>query len=414
MSVRKRRWIDPKGIEKEAWVAAYTDSQGVRRLKTFQRKKDADAFEANATVQVAEGTHVPDSVSVSVATAAEKWLASCTSAGLERSTIDMYRNHVELHIKPFLGRSLVSKVTVPAVRAFQDTLRGEGRSPSMVKRVTVSLGCILADAQERGLAVRNAVREMGRRKAGKERQSERRQKARLRVGEHIPSPTEIAKILQSVEGRYRPLLVTAVFAGLRSSELRGLRWCDIDLDRKELHVRQRADKYHSAKHKAEDGHNPIGMPKSDAGQRTIPLPPMVVNTLREWKLACPKGELGLAFPNSEGNIEWHANIIKRGLIPAQIAAGVTVDSGKVDTDGNPIPAAKYPGLHALRHFFASWCINLPAHGGLGLPAKVVQERMGHGSIVLTMDCYGHLFPNVNDGDALAAAEQRLLAAANAT
>ena len=71
---------------------------------------------------------------------------------------------------------------------------------------------------------------------------------------------------------------------MRASELRGSRWCDIEMadDAKVIHVRQRADKYHV-----------IGMPKSDAGQRTIPLPPMVVNTLREWKLKCPKGELGL-------------------------------------------------------------------------------------------------------------------------
>ena len=151
-------------------------------------------------------------------------------------------------------------------------------------------------------------------------------------------------------------------------------------DAKVIHVRQRADKYHV-----------IGMPKSDAGQRTIPLPPMVVNTLREWKLKCPKGELGLVFPNGEGNIEWHANIIKRGLIPPQIAAGMTVD-GEKDAEGALILEAKYTGLHALRHFFASWCINLPQHGGLGLPPKVVQERMGHSSITLTMDVYGHLFP----------------------
>jgi hypothetical protein len=52
-------------------------------------------------------------------------------------------------------------------------------------------------------------------------------------------------------------------------------------------------------------------------------------------------------------------------------------------------AAKYTGLHSLRHFFASWCINQPQMGGLGLPPKVVQERMGHSSITMTMEVYGH-------------------------
>jgi integrase len=76
------------------------------------------------------------------------------------------------------------------------------------------------------------------------------------------------------------------------------------------------------------------------------MPPLVVNTLREWKLACPKGDLGLVFPNGRGKVESLANIINRGLIPAQIAAGVS-EGGK----------AKYTGMHALRHFYASWCIN---------------------------------------------------------
>jgi integrase len=73
-----------------------------------------------------------------------------------------------------------------------------------------------------------------------------------------------------------------------------------------------------------------------------------------------------------------------------------------------VVAPKYTGLHALRHFYASWCINRKANGGLELPGKVVQERLGHSSITMTMtmDTYGHLFPH---GDALAEAERILLA-----
>ena len=69
---------------------------------------------------------------------------------------------------------------------------------------------------------------------------------------------------------------------------------------------------------------------------------------------------------------------------------------------------KYPGPHSLRHFYASWCINRRVDGGLELPAKVVQERLGHSSIVMTMDTYGHLFPRSDDGSELAAAERALL------
>jgi integrase len=98
-----------------------------------------------------------------------------------------------------------------------------------------------------------------------------------------------------------------------------------------------------------------------------------------------------------------AQIREDGLAPIQIAAGVTV------TDKDGTVRAKYPGLHALRHFYASWCINRRTDGGLELPAKVVQERLGHSSIMMTMDIYGHLFPRGDDSAELAAAERSLLA-----
>jgi len=92
--------------------------------------------------------------------------------------------------------------------------------------------------------------------------------------------------------------------------------------------------------------------------------------------------------------------------PAQIAAGIT----KAGKDGKPI--AKYPGLYSLRHFYASWCINRKVDGGLELPLKVVQARLGHASIQMTADTYGHLFPRGDDGSELAAAERAFLAGEN--
>ena len=217
----------------------------------------------------------------------------------------------------------------------------------------------------------------------------------------------------ALQGRWRPVLLTAIFTGLRASELRGLRWQDVDLDRKELHVRQRADRF-----------NDLGEPKSEAGTRTLPMPPLVANTLREWRLACPRPITGrdddgnlireemrpsqLVFPNTRGNVESIAKIVQLGLQPAQLAAGVTVDTGKVGKDGKPILKARYTGLHALRHFYASWCINRKEDGGLGLPPKMVQERMGHSTIALTMNTYSHLFPRTDDAGELAAAEVSLM------
>ena len=398
MSVRKRQWTTAKGELREGWVVNYTDAKGVRRLKTFPRKREADAFAAAATVEIRDGVHVADSVSVTVKSAGAMWIATAEEAGLERTTVAQYGQHKRLHIDPFIGSWKLSSLSIPSIREFEDTLRTEGRSPAMIRKVLVSLGTMIADAQERGLTARNPVRDVRVRRGGKERRAERRQKGKLRVRVHIPRTDEIKAIVGALEGRWRPILLTAIFTGLRASELRGLRWSDLDLDRRELRVEQRADRF-----------NDIGAPKSESGERTVPLPPLVANALKEWRLACPKGELGLAFPNAAGGVESHHAIRSRGLIPAQIRAGITIDTGKVDKEGAPILAAKYTGLHALRHFYASWCINRLADGGLGLPLNLVQERMGHASVVMTSDVYGHLFPTGDDGEEMAAAERALLA-----
>ena len=91
-----------------------------------------------------------------------------------------------------------------------------------------------------------------------------RDKRKLKVGVDIPTPDEVRKIIHAATGKRRSLLLTAVFAGLRGSELRGLRWQDVDLNKGQLHVRQRADRY-----------NVMGKPKSQSGDRTIPLGPLV-------------------------------------------------------------------------------------------------------------------------------------------
>ncbi len=391
MSVRKRTWTTGKGFEKSAWVVDYMDTKGKRRLKSFAKKKDADQFAATASVEVRDGTHVAERETVTVAAAGKLWLASSEAAGLERVTVDTYRNRFELHVQPFIGTEKLSKITVPSVRAYADRLREEGRSPAMVKKALTALGAILSDAQERGLATRNAVKEMSRRRNG----AEKRNKRLLQPGVDIPLPEEIKAFLAAMEGRWRPILQTAVFTGLRSSELRGLRWQDVDLVKSEISVRQRSDRY-----------GEIGSTKSHASQRTLPVPPVVINTLKEWKLACPPGEL--VFPNGQGNPESHSNIINRGLIPTMKAAGLTIDTGKRDENDEPVMAAKYSGLHALRHFYASWLINPKEAGGLGLDMKSVQARMGHSSIVVTADVYSHLFPRKDDGKEMEDAANALI------
>ena len=364
MSVRKRVWTTSKGETKEAWIVDYVDQQGHRHIQTFDRKKDADAAAQQTAIDVRAGVHMAASKSITVRQAADDWI---TAAGLdqrEAATLAQYRQHAA-HINERIGNHRLASLTAPGVNRFRDDLL-QTMSRAMARKVLSSLKSLLRHAQSRGNVAQNVALAV-------KIKANSRDKRELEIGVDIPSSDEIKAILAAA-GKSRPLLLTAIFAGLRSSELRGLRWSDVDLKVAVLHVRQRADRYGT-----------IGNPKSKAGHRAVPLAPQVVQALREWKLQCPKGT-GLVFPAVSGeDIALHNNTV-RAFTAAVRAAGV------VDKDGKP----KYSGLHALRHFYASWCINPRERGGLGLPAKVVQQLLGHSSIVMTMDTYGHLFPANDD------------------
>ena len=96
--------------------------------------------------------------------------------------------------------------------------------------------------------------------------------------------------------------MVAAFTGLRASELRGLRWEDVDLKKNELHVRQRADRY-----------NEIGSPKSEDSERTVPFGGFVANTLKEWKLKHPGKYV---FGTDKDTVVEHSNLVKASIIPA--------------------------------------------------------------------------------------------------
>jgi integrase len=390
MSVRKREWVTSLGEERQAWVVDYRDQAGERHIKTFEKKRDADEYAAKTKVAVGEGTHVADSATITIGEACDFWLASCRQRQLEPSTLAQYQQHVTLHIKPFIGATKLSRITVVFVRAFSDRLHENRRSQAMVRGIIGSLSSILSDAQERGLIGRNPVRELSRRRHGGLKRGNGRKK--LQVGVDIPTTDEI-RIITEAAGQLRIKVSVMVLAttGLRASEYRGLPWTNLDLSKGELHVRQRAD-----------FHNVIGPPKSAAGTRTIPLLPRVTRNLRIWKEQCPKkdGELVYVFPNGRGNIETHGNVLARVWWQAQLDAGVVVKDGAA-------VRPKYTGLHALRHFFASWCINRKHDGGLELPAKLVQERLGHSTIQMTFDVYGHLFPRGNDATEMLRADKQL-------
>ena len=291
-----------------------------------------------------------------ISDACKAWLKRCERDELERATLRSYRNHVDHHIAPAIGELCLASLSRADVRDFIDDMLDKN-SRAMTDKVLRSLRSALNEALDREWIDNNVALSV------KLRRSSRNAPDRV-----IPTKDEIKTMLSTVPARHRPLIVTAIYTGMRMSELRGLRWEDVDFSRSIIQVRQRADRF-----------NKIGKPKSRSSRRDIPMAPSVKKVLMAWKADCPEGEMDLVFPNGIGNVESPSNISNRVLYP------LLIDAGIVKADGKP----KF-SFHALRHAAASLFIEQ------GWPAKKVQTILGHSSITMTFDVYGHLFDNAED------------------
>jgi integrase len=376
MSVRKKIVIT-KGEPVTWWLADYSDNGGVRHQRRFPTKKEAVAFHDQTKVAIRAGTHVSLPDSLTMAHAADRWLKHIEAQGRERATLRQYRQHVVHHIVPRIGGVKLAKLARGHIEHFRDSLiSGDKKlSPPMARKVWVSFKSILKHMHLRHLT--DNVRIGG----------GNRDKRPLEVGVDIPTMSEMQRLIAAAANKPKlhALLKVAALTGLRASELRGLRWLDVDLKAGEIHVRQRVDRF-----------NKIGTPKSVSGTRTIPFGPELALALKTWKLACPKGELDLVFPTSDGTA-LNDRAFTRRLEPVFRAAHL------LDKHGKP----KY-APHAFRHFFASWCINPKDRGGRELPAKVAQTWLGHSSIKITLDIYGHLFPTGDNRAEIRESEKALL------
>jgi integrase len=358
MSIRKRKWTTKSGEAREAWIVDYVDQHGDRHTQTFSTRRAAAAWATQAEHEVAAGTHSPLTGSATVAEAFQMWIENCVNEGLEHGTIRQRRQHLKHHVAPFVGAVTLAELTLPRVNHFVTQLRAAGRSLAMRRKVLTNLKTAISHAQNLGLVAQNVARAA--KAVGGEREHTR---GPLRAGVDFPSKAELSVLLEHATERQRPFVFLLVYTGMRISELRGLRWRDIDLEAGIVHVRQRADAW-----------SRMGPPKSKAGARDIPLAPSVVSALKRWRLACPLSILDLVFPNRAGRPFTLQNLRER-LLPLQVKAGV------VDRDGR----AKY-GFHAFRHAAASLFIE-----NLHWPPKRVQAIMGHANISMTFDLYGHLF-----------------------
>ena len=362
--IRKRT-----GAKGQTWQLRFKDPvSGKKRYKTFPRRKDADAFLQN--LSSAEFLH--DSDTVTMAIAADRWVEVCRNTGrkgrepVEASTLRKYEEHTEI-IKKMVGGKKLNEFSPVSCNQFRDELLGL-YSRKYAKKILTSFKSILSQARTDG-HLRNDPAESTAihlsQRHEKQEQSE------------IPSVAEVQTLLAKAEelansknkqmakawSRYAPFFQVLAYSGMRPCEAIGLPWKDADFEAGTIEVTQDA---------TETGE--IGLPKSASAYRTIHMPDMVMEALRRWQPDCPDGELDLVFPNWKGGVESHSNITNRGWYVLQRACGLVKDGNK----------PKYP-LKSLRHVRASLEIH---HGAT---AKEIQMLMGHSTVKITFDVYGHLF-----------------------
>jgi len=368
-SIRKRLFGPNK--DQIAYLVDYRDQHGKRHVKTFATKKDAERWKVDALHEVSQGTHTAAAISKTVEEVWRLWITECDANGLEFSTVRQRQQHLDHHVAVLIGSLRLSSLTAPLIYQFDSKLRDMGRSVAMRRKVLTNIKTMLSFAQGRGLVAQNVAR------GCRIKTEDREAGGPMRPGVDFPTRSELNTLIDKAKGWWRPFIVTAIFTGMRQSELRGLAWSNVDLDKGVIHVRQRASQW-----------NRIGPPKSKAGKRDIPLTPMVVNALKQWRLACPHSELDLVFPTQHGEIMGMSTVVGRWSFFLRRCA---------------LPHYKF---HALRHGAASLFIEY-----LKWDAKKIMAVMGHASIQLTFSPYGHLLGDLEaDKDDMAKMEEAIRSA----
>lgn len=364
-------------------ISLGVDASGKRIRRTFYGKTEGEVQELidKAKQDARSGLPVlPEKLTV--ADHFRDWLRA-KKADVRASTYTNYETYVTTHILPALGHHKIRSLDYRMVNAFYETLEEKGLSARTIAYIAKLLRMGLEDAVRKRLIAENPARLAAKRSAGKK-------EARYMNQE------EVAAFLKAAKGeRLEHLFVLLLHTGLRPGEALGLPWDAVDLEARTLTVKQ-------ALHEV-GPHLYLGEPKTSAARRTISLPNAAVAALKaQWKAqreemmakrATWRNADNLVFTDREGGYLRRTNIVRRDL--KRIRERVREQTqGKIDLEGVT--------LHTFRHTHASMLIFA------GVDIKTVSRRLGHESITITLETYGHLLPGQ---DERAAAAMDTLAAA---
>jgi integrase len=334
----------------QAQVWSPRDCKTIR--KTFPTLAAARAWRQESQVALRKGTLRAPSPTT-LAEAAEDWLAAAT-AGLVRtrsgdaykpSAVRAYRQALHSRVLPSLGSNRVTALSRTMLQDLADRLSAEGLSPSSVRNTILPLRAIYRRAHSRGDVALNPTLNLS-------LPAVRSRRDRIAV------PTEARALLDALPLPERPIWATALYAGLRLGELQALDWSHVDLDQNLLHVKRSWDRLAG-----------FIAPKSRSGNRRVPVTNTLRRELLNHRLRQGSGGQGLVFPNQRHTGPFNPSTIALHAKPAWAAVGLT-----------PIT------LHECRHSYATYMI------AAGINTKALSTYMGHASITITLDRYGHLLP----------------------
>jgi len=351
-----------KRTPRDTWQVRWRDNAGRQRARTFRRKQDAVDFERDTLVELRRGIWVdPQRGRVTVAEWAVVWLAGAHN--IRPRTRRAYRQALD-HILPELGHLQLGHVTDEHVDAYLKAKAAAGVAPSSVHRHYRTLRRMFRVAVERGRIPRSPVDPI---------EQPRIPARELRVADAVA----LEHLARAIDPRYRSLVLVAGWGGLRWGELAGLRVGRVDVVGSRLHVVEQVDLAGSA----------WSEPKTAAGRRWVGIPRTVTDDLAT--LIEGRGPADVVWPAPRGGALSHSNFVSRHFHPACVRAGL---GRMVPTDDAvPMSPLRYEGftIHDLRHTSVALTIAGGAH------PKAIQARMGHSGIQVTMDRYGHLFPDAD-------------------
>lgn len=329
------------------WQARYRDPTGRERARNFTRKVDAERFLIGIESDKLRGQWVdPDAGRIRLTEIAERWYA--TTVPLKPKTRSGYRSLLNSRILPYLGDFQVRQIDPVLIREWVADLQEDGLSASRIRQARNVLHAVFNMAVDGSMVTRNPV-------------------ARVKTPPVVSPPRryltadQVGKLAEAMESPYDLLLLVLAYSGVRFGEAAALRRSHCDLEASRLHIGESLAEV--------AGHLHFGTTKTHR-QRVVALPALIRNKLRHHLEDSDIASEGLVFASKKGRPLRYSNFRQRQWTPAVESAG-------------------FSGLeiHELRHTAASLMIDQ------GADPKLIQTQLGHSSISITYDIYGHMFPD---------------------